>query len=102
MPQRIAWLKAQMKKNGYDKLIWSLEAGGPMVDVEGYDDKENARYVIKLFVSGIANGLEHLSWSLNPEGDFFWGGLNSRILHYWIRIKIRNLPIIHISCLYKN
>ncbi|MHC1604514.1 MAG: hypothetical protein ACXQTP_00880 [Candidatus Methanofastidiosia archaeon] len=84
---KLDWIKNKMEEYGYQKPIWVCEGGGPFKNSPGdtspqgdlyfgtWTAKENAEFVIKLFVMSAANGVERQRWGLGSSGERgYWQG----------------------------
>jgi len=64
LPAQIKWVKNEMKKNGYDKPLWSLENAGPFYNLSYfcfYCVQFNE--VVKRYVISLKHGIDKLFWS---------------------------------------
>ncbi|MBC2696323.1 MAG: hypothetical protein HF982_13815, partial [Desulfobacteraceae bacterium] len=93
---KVKWLKDKMMEQGYQKPIWSIEAGGPFklsqeeIDCildplcEGpingdysfgpYTDKENAEFVLKLFTLAFGSQMDRFTFSASACEKLYWDG----------------------------
>ena len=93
---KIRWLRDKMQDYGYQKPIWSIEAGGPYklsqeeIDCildplcEGprdgdysfgpYTDKENAEFVLKLFSLAFGSQMDRFTFSATDSEKLYFDG----------------------------
>ena len=93
---KVKWLRDKMMEYGYQKPIWSMEAGGPFklsqeeIDCildplcEGpkngdysfgpYTDKENAEFVLKLFTLAFGSQMDRFTFSASACEKLYWDG----------------------------
>ena len=93
---KVDWLRDKMMEQGYQKPIWSIEAGGPFklsqeeIDCildplcEGpkdgdysfgpYTDKENAEFVLKLFTLAFGSQMDRFTFSASACKKLYWDG----------------------------
>jgi len=83
---KLAWLHDRMEEYNCRKPIWVCEGGGPFKNAPGDDSpqgdtyfgfwtpKENAEFVVKLFVMSAANGVERQRWGLRATEGGYWHG----------------------------
>jgi hypothetical protein len=62
IPARVAWLREQMRANGYEKPIWATEVGGPDTLIVPYSDEANAQELVKRVALCLASGVQKVFW----------------------------------------
>jgi hypothetical protein len=84
---KLDYLIHTMQKFGYQKPIWCIEGGGPLLDPPGvttkfgdpyfgnWDAATNAEYVLKFHVMAAAKGVQRYHWGLTAtEENGYWNG----------------------------